>query len=395
MPEKKPAESKLPARSSLWSWAYFLLILGAFFEALSFTFLYPVLPRLVTQLDGSATDIGLVMGAFNFISFISRPTAGWLSDRFGRKPLLLIGSIVSSIAVAAISIAPSVGTLVMLRMLHGAAEAAFYVAAATAVTDIAPEDRRAEAVSIFSIAFFAALGFGPWAGDVLLGGGLSSTLILAAASAILATLLTTWIAVPSPAPSAHLQLVKLFHPAALLPGLLFALSLIGYAGFTGFIAIYLEQHRISHSGWFFAVYAVTVVGVRILGARIPELLGPRTAAVSAMVAIAIGLAFLGLNPTLLTALLGTIILGIGQAICFPALLAVALERGNEGDRGVIVGTLVGFLDVGVGLGSLIFGIIGESVGYHVAFLAAGAASATSAGVLWMTRRTDSSGKSSR
>jgi MFS family permease len=335
------------------------------------------------------------MGAFNFISFISRPTAGWLSDRFGRKPLLLIGSIVSSIAVAAISIAPSVGTLVMLRMLHGAAEAAFYVAAATAVTDIAAEDRRAEAVSIFSIAFFAALGFGPWAGDVLLGGGLSSTLILAAASAILATLLTTWIAVPSPVPPEHLQLAKLLHPAALLPGLLFALSLIGYAGFTGFIAIYLEQYRIPHSGWFFAVYAVTVVGVRIFGARIPEQLGPRTAATSAMVAIAIGLAFLGLHPTLLTALLGTIILGVGQAICFPALLAVALQRGNEGDRGVIVGTLVGFLDVGVALGSLVFGVIGESVGYDVAFLVAGVASATSAGMLWMIRGTNSSRESSR
>jgi MFS family permease len=395
MPDKKPTERKLSARSSLWSWTYVLLIWGAFFEALSFTFLYPVLPRLVIQLDGSATDIGLVMGAFNFISFISRPTAGWLSDRFGRKPLLLIGSIVSSIAVAAISIAPSVGTLVMLRMLHGAAEAAFYVAAATAVTDIAPENRRAEAVSIFSIAFFAALGFGPWAGDVLLGGGLSSTLILAAASAILATLLTTWIAVPSPAPSEHHQLAKLLHPAALLPGLLFAFSLIGYAGFTGFIAIYLEQHLIPHSGWFFAVYAVTVVGVRIFGARIPEQLGPRTAAISAMVAIAIGLAFLGLHPTLLTALLGTVILGIGQAICFPALLAVALQRGNEGDRGVIVGTLVGFLDVGVALGSLVFGVIGESVGYDVAFLVAGAASATSAGMLWMIRGTNSSRESSR
>jgi MFS family permease len=395
MPDRKPAKRKSPAHSSLWSWTYVLLILGAFFEALSFTFLYPVLPRLVTQLDGSATDIGLVMGAFNFISFISRPTAGWLSDRFGRKPLLFIGSIASSIAVAAISIAPSVGTLVMFRMLHGAAEAAFYVAAATAVTDIAPQDRRAEAVSIFSIAFFAALGFGPWAGDILLGGELSSTLTFAAASAILATLLTAWIAVPSPAPSEGLQLARLFHPAALFPGLLFALSLIGYAGFTGFIAIHLEQHQIPHSGWFFAVYAVTVVGVRIFGARIPERLGPRTAAISAMVAIAIGLAFLGLNPTLLTALLGTIILGIGQAICFPALLAVALQRGNEGDRGVIVGTLVGFLDIGVALGSLVFGVIGEGVGYHVAFLAAAAASATSAGMLWMTRGTNSSEESSR
>jgi MFS family permease len=394
MPDRKSAEGKSSAHSSLWSWTYVLLISGAFFEALSFTFLFPVLPRLVTQLAGNATDIGLVMGAFNFVSFISRPTAGWLSDRFGRKPLLLVGSIVSSISVAAISIAPSIETLVMLRMLHGAAEAAFYVAAATAVTDIAPEDRRAEAVSIFSIAFFAALGFGPWAGDILLGGGLSSTLTLAAGSAILATLLTAWIAVPSPAPSENLQLAKLFYPAALLPGVLFALSLIGYAGFTGFIVIYLEQSRIPYSGWFFAVYAVTVVGVRIFGARIPELLGPRRAAVSAMVAIAIGLAFLGLNPTLLTALLGTIILGIGQAVCFPALLAVALQRGNESDRGVIVGTLVGFLDVGVALGSLVFGIIGESIGYDVAFLTAGAASVTSAGVLWMTRQTNSSRESS-
>jgi MFS family permease len=366
------------------------LILGAFFEALSFTSLYPVLPRLVTQLGGGATDIGLVMGAFNFVSFISRPVAGWLSDRFGRKPLLLTGSIVSAVAVAAISIVPSIGTLVILRMLHGVAEAAFYVAAATAVTDIAPEHRRAEAVSIFSIAFFAALGVGPWAGDMLLTSGFSSVLTLAATSAVLAAVLTAWIAVASPASSKGLQLARLFHPAAFFPGSLFAISLVGYAGFTGFILIYLEQYHIPYGGWFFAVYAVTVVSVRIFGAGIPESLGPRKAAISAMAAIAVGLGFLGFNPTLPTALLGTVILGVGQAICFPALLALALQRGNDGDRGVIVGTLVAFLDIGVALGSLVFGIIGEGVGYHVAFLVAAAASAMSAGVLWVARGSNGS-----
>ena len=52
MPDRDQVDGESPVHASLWSWTYGLLIMGAFFEALSFTSLYPALPRLVTRLDG-------------------------------------------------------------------------------------------------------------------------------------------------------------------------------------------------------------------------------------------------------------------------------------------------------------------------------------------------------
>jgi MFS family permease len=369
----------------LWSRAFVILIVAAFCQSLSFMMLYPVLPEIVLGMGGNATDIGVVMGAFSLASLVSRPTGGWLSDRFGRRPLLVCGAALSVIASAPTAVVWSIPSLVVLRLLHGSGEAAFYVAAAAAVTDVVPTERRAEGVSLFSLSFFAAFGLGPWLGSVILPRGLDSVVVVAASSSAIALLLMATTSMPTVPRSKELQLSKLIDTSALFIGLLFAITLIGYAGFTGFILVYAEQLALSHGSWLFAVFAGTVAAARLWGGKIPDRFGARPTALAAMLFMALGLGLFGIRPDLPVALVATIILAIGQALCFPALLLLALARGGEENRGAIVGTLVGFLDIGVGVGSLLFGALGAVTGYDIAFLAAAAASMGSAFVLWKAR----------
>ena len=372
----------LPPR--LWSVSFVMLIAAAFAEALSFTALYPVLPKLVSQAGGDATAIGLVMGSFNFASIVARPTAGWLSDRFGRRILLLGGAALSIMAILPVTLISSTLPLVLLRMMHGCGEAAFYVAAATAVTDIAPSEQRAEGVSIFSLAFFAALGLGPWFGDAVAAHGFTAALVFAASSSAVALIVTATIPLPIVPPSRELRFSDLINTSALFPGILFSLTLMGYAGFTGFILIYADELSLTRGAWLFGVFASIVAAARLLGRKVPDRLGARPIALGSMLLISVGLGLLGLRPDWPVALIGTVILAIGQAWCFPALLLLALARGGEDQRGAIVGTLVGFLDIGVGLGSLLFGIVGAAAGYDVAFLVAAGGSIGAALMLWTT-----------
>jgi predicted MFS family arabinose efflux permease len=68
-----------------------------------------------------------------------------------------------------------------------------------------------------------------------------------------------------------------------------------------------------------------------------------------------------------TLLLGTILFAAGQAMCFPSFLTIALRGSSDRDRGIRVGAFSSFLDIGVSLGSLVFGIVGEGMGYSAGF----------------------------
>src|SRR5919106_1995599 len=82
---------------------------------------------------------------------------------------MLIGIGVVTASVAAYVAADSVPLLVALRLITGAGEALFFTGAASAIADMAPDDRRGEAISFFSLALWTGIAIGPVIGEVVLG----------------------------------------------------------------------------------------------------------------------------------------------------------------------------------------------------------------------------------
>ena len=147
-----------------------ILCLSALFSALGFSSVIPIVARfVVTDLNGGDVEVGLALGVFSFSAVLARPWIGRLGDRRGRRLLIAGGSFITAGVLAAHAFADSYSTLLIARLLMGAVQGAFFVGTVTLTTDLAPEHRRGEAASYFSVAIYGGMAFGPWLGEWAVG----------------------------------------------------------------------------------------------------------------------------------------------------------------------------------------------------------------------------------
>jgi MFS family permease len=369
----------------------FVLIMAAAFALFTAVgAVVPVLPRYVDgPLGGGGVAVGFVVGTFFVATLLARPLAGRLGDERGRRVVIIGGAAVMAAAIAAFPLAPNVAVLSVLRFIQGAGEAAFYVGAATVVTDLVPAARRGQAVSYFSGALYGGIALGPLVGEWALGDGAYGRVwALAAGLTALAAVLAVGLR-EGPRPVRTGPRARLVHPAGLVPGSAFGLGTFGYAAFAAFMPLYAPTLGLAGSAPVFALYAgLTLVG-RLLGARIPDRLGPSTTARAGLVTMAAGMAILGGWHTVAGLWTGTAVFAAGNAFMFPALLSLALDAAPDGERAAVVGTVVAFFDLGQGAGALLLGPLVTAAGYTGPF-AAGALAACAGLVLLSThlRRAD-------
>jgi MFS family permease len=362
----------------------FLLLGGtalAYFTAIGV--LLPTLPLFVRgSLGGGNAAVGLAQGVFYLSALVLRPWAGRVADRQGRRVLLAGGALAVTLSVATYGLAGSLPALVALRIVTGAGEACFLVAAFALVGDLAPARRRGEAMSLFSVAIYSGMAIGPALGEAVLrgGSGFGGVWLVAGLSALAAAVLASAGDEAQPpgargdrAPSAP---ARLLHPAGVGPGLLLAAGIWGLAGFNAFIALHARDLGLGGAGALFLLFSALVVTVRILGARLPDRWGPRRTVTLGFTGIAAGLAVVATATGTPGLAAGTTVFALGQSLLFPALSSLAVARAPASERGAVVGTFTAFLDVAFGLGPVTLGAVAALTGIPGALLvAAGMAAA--------------------
>ncbi|MGH2675459.1 MAG: MFS transporter [Actinomycetota bacterium] len=345
----------------------------------------PVLPLYVRgPLGGSDVAVGVVIGAFSVTALLVRPWAGRLADRRGRRLPMLIGVAIFTLSVAGYVVSRSVPTLVAMRLLTGVGEAFFFTAAASAIADMAPDERRGEAISFFSLALWTGIAVGPVVGEIVLAHGRFSLVWLASAAfGLLAGILALRIRVPA-VPGEGGARPRLIHRGALLPGTGILMSIWGAAGFFAFVPLYSRELGLSGSRGVFVLFSGIVLAIRFFGARLPDSLGAVRAARASLVISAAGLAVMGLWGTTVGLFVGTAVYAVGQALAFPALMALALRGVPAGERGAAIATFTAMVDVGFGIGPAALGFVADGFGYGGVFLT-GSAVALLGLVLLLTR----------
>ena len=354
--------------------------------------LLPVLPLYARgPLGVGDVGVGLAVGMSSPMALVAQPFAGRIGDRHGRRILMVTGALVMAIAVAGYTIAGSLAVLIALRLATGVGEALVFVGSGTIVADIAPFDRRGEALSIYTIGFWGGLAIGPIAGEAILGEDRFDLVwLVAAACAGIAALVG--LAIPETRPETTEQSSgKLIHPAAIRPGLVLVAAVLGFAGFYTFLALYARGIGLDGVGSIFLLLAVIIVGIRILGRRLPDRLGPSGRHQLALVLLAVGLTIVGLWNTPTGLYVGAAVFAVGQALAFPSLMTLAVEGAPPADRSSVVGTFTAFADVGFAVGAVSLGAVANAAGYDGVFLAAAAASL--AGLLVLARMPRSAGVS--
>ena len=361
---------------------FVLAVLAEFGICLAIGMLLATLPLYAKgPLETGAVGVGLAVGALSITAVVFQPIAGRIGDTRGRRILVISGSLIVACSVAAYTLADSLALLVGLRLATGVGEALVFVGAATIVTDLAPERRRGEAISLYSLGLWSGLAVGPFIGELVLEEDRYDAVWLTAAFFALAAALFG-LALPETRP-AHSgpRSRRLLHPTALRPGLVLVASVFGFAGFSAFVALYARELGLDGAGLAFLLFAVVVVAIRIFGRTIPDRLGPKRASGTALMLLAVGLTTISLwnEPAGLYA--GTVVFAAGQALAFPALLTLAVSGTPASERSSAVGTLTACADVGFAIGALALGGVAAVAGYEGAFLASALASVAGAFLL--------------
>lgn len=366
----------VPQTQPLLTARFVVLCLCSVFYFMALGLVYPVLPGFVeNDLGGGPVAVGLAVGGFGLSAAVARPLVAPLGDSRGRRFVGVWGCVLAGLGILGNLWAVNVGVAVLFRLVTGLGEAFYFLGIASAVQDMAPEHRRGEATSYFSVTVYSGLAVGPIVGERLAAALSNDAVwILGGSMMALATALSaiSMPGRPDGAPSGWPS--SFIHWPATRPALLLGLGLLGYSGFLAFIKLHVDDIGFEHSGAVFATFAVMVISLRILLARLPDLLGPQRTSTMSYVCSATGLWIIAFWSQIPGVLLGTAILAMGQTFLFPALFVMAVQSAPANKRSQAIGTFSIAFDLAVGLGGLILGGVVDVSSYSMAFFAGGSLS---------------------
>ncbi len=347
-----------------------------------------VLPHYVKDsLNGSDLEVGIVSGAFAFTGIVCRPIAGNVADRRGRKPTVVVGSLLAATAGVLYFVPAGIPGLIIARFFLGAGEGTVFTAGSAWNVDMAPEERRGRMIGLYGLAIWTGLTLGPPIGVLLQDvGGFHLVWAFAAGAPLLGA------AIASRLPESYeaepdVDRGPFISREALGPGATFALCVFGFAAVSAFIVLSLDERGIGHGPAVFSVFAASVVITRLLAGGLPDRIGAARCAVAAALVETVGLILLGAADDLTVVIAGAVGMGAAFSLLFPSLSLVAINRVGPERRGVAMGTFTASFDLGMLVGSPLVGAAAALGGYPAAFYVAACASLACAMLsLSMSRR---------
>jgi MFS family permease len=363
-------------------WLSSLLSFGSFFLLLT------ALPLYALDLGGRESEVGLVLGVFALSAMCLRPVAGVQLDRRGRVPILALGALIFALASAGYAIVPSLVALLALRAFHGTGMALGATAGPVLAGDLAPVGRRGAAIGLQGSAQNVASALGPPIGAALAASlGYPRLFLAAAAMAAAGFLCATRIREPPRAgAAARSARTAPFVARAVAPGAV-ALGLnVAYGTLASFVPVYAVRVGLSNPGLYFLAFALSMIAGQTVGGRLSDRFGRAAVLLPGLLLLAAGVA---LVPSFSGwALLASgVVAGLGQGAAQPTLFALAVDRVGPAERGAALGTVGTFLELGIGGGSILAGLLAERAGLETTFRLIAAAPLFSAALtLSLTRR---------
>jgi len=363
---------------------------------LGFATVIPLLPLYLTErLGASVKLVGAVVAAFALVEAIFKTAWGSLADRIGRRPTIVAGLLLSSLAPVMMSVLRIPVLFIPLRLIDGIGSSALWPGASAIVADTSLPSRRATAMGTLNLFFLAGLAFGPALGLFVVGftGNYASGFYLSSFLLALAALLAIAVlrgvpehgdAAPSGtmvgyhglAPQPHLSDVM---ESARLSPLLLVMFMVAFVQMfaVGLLApisvIYakrvvgLPEHLI---GTVFLVLVLSVAVASVPAGRLADSWGKGRTAAWGLALGAAGMWVLQTAPSLVVLGVASIMLGAGYALSSPAWHALVSELAPPGRVGLAMGASQTAEGIGLVLGPLLGGVLWDTFGHRVPFVAA-------------------------
>jgi len=330
--------------------ATLLPILGiTFIDILGFSILIPIMPFYAKHFGASDPVVGVLFSTFAACQFVAGPLWGNVSDRIGRKAVLIISQIGATIGWTMLAFAPTLFWVFAARIVEGISGGNISVTQAY-VSDRVPPEQRARAFGYVGASFSAGLVLGPAAGGLLLGRFGYAMPFLLAASLQVVTLLATVLFLPedvaqkgekTEAPSLR-DIPRAFEIPRVRPVLIQKLSYsLGlYAWFAVFALVLQAQFALNAqtTSYVFALFGVIGVLLQLfVVGPFTELVGNRTASNIGFVSMVTYFALMPFIHAIPVLVASVVLFSLGMSLTNATLAALLTDAAPENARGTVLG----------------------------------------------------------
>ena len=385
--------TRLPHRATLP-----LLMMVMIINALAYGTIIPLLYPYAARFGISPLGMSLMFASFSLAQFLATPFLGRLSDRYGRKPVLLICLTGTALSLGMFAAATNVVMLFLARMIDGVTGGNISVAQAM-IADTSDGPERAKRFGILGASFGLGFLLGPAIGGILSGYSLQAPFWfgagLAACGAVLGVFLLPETLATSRRQKASVPLFQLksMYQALFLPltGAVLVLSLVSTAAFNGMVigfqayTVDVLKLNTTQIGIFFSCFGLLSMLVQVVGIGVvqKQVKSKRLILTTSyfLSAITIGAAYFTTRPeTFFAVMMGFAVVG---AFRDPMVLALLSERTKSEDQGGIMGINQSYVAVGQILGPLAAGAVSTFSVQSVFLFAGGLLALATLGTRWL------------
>ncbi len=383
--------------------ALVFVFITLFLDVLGIGLVVPILPKLVEKLSGGGVDsasfiFGWMVGLYALMQFLFAPVIGSLSDRFGRRPVILLSLFGSGLDYFLLAWAPTLPWFFLGRLISGIS-GANYSAAAAYIADVSPPEKRAASFGIIGAAFGLGFIFGPAMGGWLGHFGLRVP-FYAAGTLTLINWLYGYLILPESLKPENRRAFSLRRSnpiGALLElkkqrlvlglSISYFISSIAHQVYPSIWVLYTSYRY----GWGTKQTGLSLALVGLMAAivqggltrKIIPKIGERRAAVGGLIIMAIALTGYGLAPQGWM-IYGIIVFGSLSGIAVPAIQGMISRTVGDNEQGGIQGSLTSLQSVAGAIGPLFAtGIFGYFISAKAPLIIPGAAFFFSSGLAVM------------
>jgi DHA1 family tetracycline resistance protein-like MFS transporter len=359
-----------------------IIFLIVFMDLLGFGVIIPLLPFYIPNQQSHSLQVGLLFSIYSICQFAAAPILGAISDRKGRRPVLIvsqIGSVIGFVLLGWVSLQSwrmtgfGLALIYVSRIIDGLSGGNISTAQAY-ISDVTTPENRAKGMGVLGAAFGIGFATGPAIGGIL---GKYNVAYPAFAAAMFSTgaALLTWWKLPESREHKPVEAEVWLHPSRfkvvfhrpVLVQLLMItfISMCAFVMMEATIALFLSRQDtfrwgVDKVGWFFALAGLVIAVVQggLIG-RLTKLFGEWPLAIAGPLLVAVGMTLFSTtayHPMVLVLLLGCAINAGGRSLQHPSMSSLISKNSDRESQGVVFGMYHGLSSLARVVGPIIAGI---------------------------------------
>ncbi|MCR4436932.1 MAG: MFS transporter [Clostridiales bacterium] len=381
------------AKDRLWTKYFIEAMIVGFLMNMCNNIHMSTLPLYAIHIGGDRSSGGLLTGVFSISALLFRPLVGNLLDSRGRKIVLTAGIVLFALSSLSYDFTYVVWLLLLFRFIHGIGFSAQSTSVGTIVSDIVPKSRIMEGIGFFGLSGVLATAVGPALGLYIIGvAGYRVLYTVTFGISVLALILAYFINYEQESgtsldlrqkPSAlkegetsdvsrEGQKAVLFEKTAVVPSFVMLFAALAMASITSFIPSYAISRNVNNIGIFFTVYAAALMVVRPFSGKLSDRYGATRIILPGMAFMIISMVMIAFSATLPSFLIAAVLYGFGSGTVNPVLNAITVKLCPPDRRGAANATFFSSMDIGMGVGSIMWGFIAQNMGFRYIYLGSAA-----------------------